>query len=335
MVTISHPAFRIMIEKFGGCDEYCNEMINAPSLVNGGPFEKFYTNPSPCPEKMVWQITGKDVSSIAKAALILSGLPGLGIDLNMGCCAPEIAKSGAGIAWMTKPVSETECLVKEVRNAIDEAGKISENVHSENPQRRKKRFSVKCRLGQDDFTDESFFSFTDMLVKNGVERITLHPRTQKEKYREKPRWIYAEKLSSRYRNENVEIILNGDISDEVSLSKAEEICPGSHGFMIGRAACRKPWIFARLKKILPENPENIPFADELAFAFIDDVVKYQPEEFWKTRIHRFFSYYADNFSFAHYFRTLVLNTKTPDEAKEKIRGYFEKVKDDRILKICK
>lgn len=327
MATISHPAFRIMIEKFGGCDEYYNEMINAPSLVNGGPFEKFYINPSPCPEKMVWQITGKDVSSIVKAALILSGLPGLGIDLNMGCCAPEIAKSGAGIAWMTKPISETEILVKEVGSAL----KSAESSCGKG----KKRFSVKCRLGQDDFTDESFFSFTDMLVKNGVERISLHPRTQKEKYREKPRWIYAERLSRRYKNENVEVILNGDISDELSLSNAEEICPGSHGFMIGRAACQKPWIFARLKKLLPENPENIPFADELAFAFIDDVVKYQPEEFWKTRIHRFFSYYACNFSFAHYFRTLVLNAKTPDEAKEKVRGYFEKVKDDRILKIYK
>lgn len=327
MATISHPAFRIMIEKFGGCDEYYNEMINAPSLVNGGPFEKFYINPSPCPEKMVWQITGKDVSSIVKAALILSGLPGLGIDLNMGCSAPEIAKSGAGIAWMTKPISETEILVKEVGNALKSAETSCGNG--------KKRFSVKCRLGQDDFTDESFFSFTDMLVKNGVERISLHPRTQKEKYREKPRWIYAERLAQRYKNENVEVILNGDISDERSLSDAEEICPGSHGFMIGRAACQKPWIFARLKKILPENPENIPFADELAFAFIDDVVKYQPEEFWKTRIHRFFSYYASNFSFAHYFRTLVLNANTPDEAKEKVRGYFEKVKDDRILKIYK
>ena len=31
MATISHPAFRILIEKFGGCDEYFTEMINAGS----------------------------------------------------------------------------------------------------------------------------------------------------------------------------------------------------------------------------------------------------------------------------------------------------------------
>ena len=42
MATISHPAFRIMVEQFGGCDEYFNEMINAGSLLTGGPFEKYY-----------------------------------------------------------------------------------------------------------------------------------------------------------------------------------------------------------------------------------------------------------------------------------------------------
>ena len=39
MATISHPAFRILIERFGGCDEYFTEMINAGSLLNFGPFE--------------------------------------------------------------------------------------------------------------------------------------------------------------------------------------------------------------------------------------------------------------------------------------------------------
>ena len=42
MATISHPAFRILIEKFGGCDEYFTEMINAGTLLTGGQFEKYY-----------------------------------------------------------------------------------------------------------------------------------------------------------------------------------------------------------------------------------------------------------------------------------------------------
>ena len=67
MATISHPASRILIERFGGCDEYFTEMINAGSLLTGGPFEKFYIDPTPVPEKVVWQLTGKDWENMAKA----------------------------------------------------------------------------------------------------------------------------------------------------------------------------------------------------------------------------------------------------------------------------
>ncbi|MCR5400623.1 MAG: tRNA-dihydrouridine synthase family protein, partial [Treponema sp.] len=237
MATISHPAFRIMIEKFGGCDEYYNEMINAPSLLNMGPFEKYYIVPAPEPEKMVWQLTGKDVSSMVRASEIVAALPGLSVDLNMGCCAPEIVRSGAGIAWMLKERSLTEELVREVSAVV------------KNPSFHKK-LSVKLRLGDDDFTDEGFFSFCDMLVKNGVERLALHPRTKKEKYRDKPRYAYVQALCDRYKNHNVQIVLNGDISDKESLEKALAVCPDCYGVMIGRAAVQKPWIFRLLSECI-------------------------------------------------------------------------------------
>ena len=345
MATISHPAFRIMIEKFGGCDEYYNEMINAPSLLNMGPFEKYYIDPSPVPEKMVWQLTGKDVSSMVRASEIVAAMPGQAVDLNMGCCAPEIVRSGAGIAWMLKDRGETEELVREVSAVVKHP---SFN----------KRFSVKLRLGDHDFTDESFFSFCDMLVKNGVERLALHPRTKKEKYRDKPRYAYVQALCERYKNQNVQIVLNGDISDRESLKKALSFCPDCYGVMIGRAAVQKPWIFSLLSDdynrrkssqngdfaaSCPENnpsdqenrfsSANIPDALSLALDYIDDVMKYQPEEFWKTRLQRFFTYYADNFSFAHYLKSSLLNASSPEDAKIRLEEYFKKLPGDLKLKI--
>ena len=41
------------------------------------------------------------------AARIVIKNGGIGVDLNMGCSAPQIYKYGAGIAWMFKPESET------------------------------------------------------------------------------------------------------------------------------------------------------------------------------------------------------------------------------------
>ena len=322
MATLSHEAFRRAIEKFGGVDEYFTEMINAPSLLNMGPFEKYYIQNGPCPEKIVWQLTGNKAESIAKAALVVASLGGLGVDLNMGCCAPQIYKTGAGISWMLKPLNETREMVRLVKNALTDYEKQS-GVHQ--------RLSVKCRLGKDDFTDEDFFSFTDMLVEEGVELITLHPRTLKEKYRMSPRYAYVQKLCDRYKNAGVEIYANGAVSDWESAKKVESLCPDAGGIMIGRAAAQKPWIFREILNA-GEGGEKITFnAEDFALDFISDVEKYQPKEFHKTRLQRFFTYYCMNFSFGHYFQTQMINASSTDDSRERVRDYFSKQESERFI----
>lgn len=319
MATLSHPAFRILIENFKGCDEYFTEMINAPSLLNGGPFEKFYIENLPVPEKIVYQLTGNKTDSMSKAAEFLAQKECLGIDLNMGCCAPEIEKTGAGISWMLKPISETENLVKSVKKSIEETNK---NL----------RLSAKIRLGNDNFTDEEFYSFCDMLVNSGIQQITLHPRTKKEKYRQKPRWIYAEKLAQRYKK--IPIIVNGDIFDFESFKKVKKICPSCAGFMIGRAAVQKPWIFSLIRKNLESENSTLQInLLQIAEEFVQNVQIYQPKEFYKTRLQRFFTYFCDNLSFAHYAKTQILNAKSPEETLLRLKEYFEKVPDDEIKNI--
>ena len=85
MDAITHQAFRNLVARFGGCDEYFNEMINASSLLAGGAWEKFYLLEGPEPEKLVWQLTDKNGEKMAQAASFLAERGGIGIDLNMGC----------------------------------------------------------------------------------------------------------------------------------------------------------------------------------------------------------------------------------------------------------
>ena len=300
-------------------DEYYNEMINAPSLLNKGQFEKYYIDPTPVPEKMVWQLTGKSADSIIKASLVVAELGGIGVDLNMGCSAPDIVNSGAGVAWMLKPRSETQWLVKGVKDVLNQYEKESGNH---------RRLSVKLRLGDADFTDESFFSFTDMLVESGVECLALHPRTRKERYRDLPRWKYAEDLALRYKGQ-IEVYVNGDIMDKKSAEKVSGLCPHCNGLMIGRMAAQKPWIFEELSSSSADDGKKQIDLLEAALDFIDWVEKYQPQEFYKTRLQRFFAYYCQNFSFAHYAQTQMLNAKDIDDSRKRIREYFEKVPGDR------
>lgn len=319
MATVSHPAFRILVEKFGGCDEYFTEMINAGTLLTGGPFEKYYIDPTPCPQKIVWQLTGTKREHMEDAARYLVELPGLGLDLNMGCSAPAIYRYGAGIGWMLKPVEETRQMVVEVGKIISEHNaKTGEN----------KRFSVKLRLGDENFTDQGFFDFCDMLVDAGVKMLTLHPRTKKEKLSRPARYEYCQKLVERYSG-SVEIILNGNVKDKATLQNALNKAPGVDGVMISRASVEKPWIFKELRGGEECSVDML----QLALDFIDDVEKYQPQEFWKTRLQRFFTYYSENFKFAHYAQTSFLNAENNDDLRNRLNEFFEKCPDERIKNV--
>ena len=352
MATLSHEAFRRAVESFGGCDEYFTEMINAPSLLNMGPFEKFYLLNGPCPEKIVWQLTGNKSAAMADAVHIVTSCGGIGVDLNMGCSAPQIANSGAGIAWMLKPREETAAMVRGVKTALENEAKDGRSL----------RLSVKLRLGDENYTDEGFFSFCDMLVEEGVQMLTLHARTKKEKYRGKPRWRYVEELAKRYGGK-IPVILNGEIKDKASYEEAVGIAPSAAGVMIARTAAQKPWIFAQLagsagagvREGEPKEADasqsgaaSAPAAAEAAttvtatspidllqtgLSFIDDVQECQPQEFWKTRLQRFFTYYCLNFSFAHWAQTQMLNAKDIDDSRARLKEYFEKCPGDRFISL--
>lgn len=321
MATISHPAFRILVEHFGGCDEYFTEMINAGSLLNFGPFEKFYIDPVPCPDKIVWQLTGSDAPRMKDAAAQLAELPGIGIDINMGCSAPDIYKTGAGIGWMLKDRAETQEMVRAVRSVVSAS----------------KRLSVKLRLGDEDFTEQEFFDFCDMLTGEGIELLTLHPRTKKEKLARPPRYKYCQQLAERYKDK-VPVYLNGNVKDKASFDFAMAACPDVAGIMISRAAVQKPWIFCQLKDSpIPLSSSGLTGGtinlEELCLSYIDLIEQYQPPEFWKTRLQRFYTYFCMNFTFSHYAQTQFINAaaRSNEDLRTAIKEFFEKCPEEKNL----
>lgn len=314
MATLSHEAFRRLVEKFGGPDEYYTEMINAPTLLQKGPFEKYYLMNGPVPQKIVWQLTSKEANSMAAAVEVLAPLGGIGIDINMGCSAPEIVHSGAGIAWMLKPQEETLSMVKGVKRAMKKAAPAF-------------RLSAKIRLGAENFSEEKFYDFCKGLCDSGVQRIVLHPRAQREKLSRPPRRFYAQRLAAILKPRGVEVIYNGNVKDAASASAALADCPDCSGLMISRAAVQKPWIFAQLRGDFCGRIDLM----QTGLDYIALLQEFQPKEFFKSRMQRFFSYYCDNFTFGHYIKMKMLNAATPQAAEETFRSYFDEQPDDRYL----
>jgi tRNA-dihydrouridine synthase len=314
MAELSHRALRELIENFGGCDQYFTEMISAGALLAGGPFEKWYIDAGPKPEKTVFQVIGSDSEQISRAAAVLDRLECAGIDINMGCSAPIIRKTGAGAAWMA---------------SIDRAGEMISRVR---PQIHR-RLSVKLRLGyKDDF--EYLVGFCRRLEAEGVELIILHPRLITEKFKRLARWDYVDRLRPEL---TIPVAGNGDIASAGDIvRRANGPCDA---IMVGRAAVRQPWIFAAAKKTEASQTLSVsqalpvsqttsvvtgytPNIEETGLCFLELLARYQPPEFHLSRAQRFFGFFCDNLKWGNYLKNQLNREKTLIGIERVWRAYF-------------
>jgi len=278
MAELSHRALRELIEDFGGCDGYFSEMISASALLAGGPLEKYYIDNGPVAEKCVFQLVGSDIEAMAGAAGVLDRLECAGIDINMGCSAPLIRKTGAGAAWMMKTPDKAGELIAKIRPQV------------------KRRLSVKLRLGYtEDF--EYLVRFCRRLEDEGVELITLHPRLVTEKFKRLARWDYVGKLRAELK---IPVAGNGDIgSAEELVKRAAGPCDA---VMVGRAAVKQPWIFAEAKRRVFYHEPHEPIRtgekgydiEGIGLRFIELLAIHQPQEFHVSRAKRFFGFFCEN-----------------------------------------
>ena len=313
MADITHLGFRRLVAQFCPPDLFYSEMIHSPSFLSGGHFEKWYAK-TYSDEALIWQLTSNETETVRETIPILLAEGGDGIDLNMGCAAPHIVATGAGFAWMKKPKGEVKSFIQNARKAIDDYSK-STNTPA-------KTLSVKMRLPSEKYSD--LHNFCELLLDCGVERITLHPRFQKEKYTRLPHYEYLEKLIEDL---CIPVFGNGDIKSFDDIQKLNEKFPKIAGWMIGREAVKRPWIFLSMngQKSMKIDALNV------VIMFIKLLKEYQPEEFHLLRAKRFFNYFCNNFSFAHYIKTKVLNVKSIDEIVPIFEEYFIELPDDRIV----
>ena len=73
--------------------------------------------------------------------------------------------------------------------------------------------------------------------------------------------------------------------------------------------------------------------EELCLSYIDLIEQYQPPEFWKTRLQRFYTYFCMNFTFSHYAQTQFINAaaRSNEELRAAIKKFFEKCPEEKNL----
>ena len=233
MADVTNPAFR-KIAQMCGADFTYTEMIHSDGFNYGDPYAEtrgFSIDDIP----YGIQIVGSNADSISKAAVGLEQMfspIATVLDINMGCPAPPILKTGCGAALMASDFgtdSHPAAIVRRVCDAVQTP------------------VSAKIRIYKD---DEKTLRLAKSIEDAGASALTVHGRTKDQMYSGKANWDVIAKIKKEL---SIPVILNGDISDEKSLQKAIELT-NCDGYMIGRAAIGNPFLFKKLRHFL-ENEE--------------------------------------------------------------------------------
>ncbi|MFP4011933.1 MAG: tRNA dihydrouridine synthase [Spirochaetaceae bacterium] len=346
MATLTHPAFRTLVHEYGGCDGYFSEMISAEAFRSGTPFEYAYRDPRPDPSRLVYQLVGRSEEPIVEAAQRLSAQPVAGVDLNMGCAAPQIAKRGAGIAWLDD-LRAAARLIERVRRAV--------------PQ--EKSVSVTFRLPSD-ADCEKLTRLARTLERAGASFLTVHPRFRKQSYSRPARWSYVSAIAEAV---SIPIYGNGDIADaETAGRRLRE--SGVAGLMIGRAAAQRPWIFAEMLWRRPATTESAASRESggppgglpgrqpntaprpeagpgmtdkgidlaaVARRFHQLLEEMQPAEFHLSRARRFYAYFLKNLPFGYRLAAQVQQIESDEAIKHRVAGYFAEHPEYRLIRLSR
>lgn len=141
------------------------------------------------------------------------------IDINMGCPVRKIVSNGDGSALMENP-----SLIKEIVEAVREGSS--------------KPVTVKIRAGV--HTGEVVAPECAVAaVQGGACAVTVHPRFRDQMYGGVADHSVTAQVADAV---SVPVIASGDIVDAESLWRVKKLSKAA-GFMVGRGALGRPWIF--------------------------------------------------------------------------------------------
>ncbi|MGP1608301.1 MAG: tRNA dihydrouridine synthase DusB [Clostridium sp.] len=231
MAGISDAGFRKVLNDIAKPGLIFTEMVNARAIYYNDSktinMLKTYENESP----IGYQLFGDDEKYVAYAAKYLSKHCDI-LDINMGCPAPKVVKSGGGSELM-KDLIKAESIIKAVVQ------------NSSVP------VTLKMRLGWDT-NNINCIELAHIAERNGIKAITIHGRTRSQFFKGEATYDIIKKVKSEV---DIPVIVNGDID---SLDKAKEVLEytKADGISIARASLGKPYLIKEIVDGLEINDKD-------------------------------------------------------------------------------
>jgi len=224
LAGITNLPFRLMVKK-SGAGLVTTEMVSAMGLAGSKKKTFKYLQTDPEERPLAVQIFGSDPEVMGRAAEIVAEAGADIVDINMGCPAKKVLKTGSGGALLRSP-ERTRQIVSAVRRAISVP------------------LTVKIRAGWN--ADEPVAVETARLIEDcGADAVTIHPRFVKQGFTGNADWTIIAEVKKHI---GIPVIGNGDVF-KPSLALDMKDQTACDGIMIGRGAIGNPWIFRQILEL--------------------------------------------------------------------------------------
>ena len=204
------------------------------------------------------QVGGSDKNELAEVAKLAEQFGYDEININLGCPSKKVQKNSFGACLMKEPDLVAECI-----NNMVNSCKIP--------------VTAKTRIGVDEIEDFEYLNnFINKIKQSGCKTVILHARkallkglTPKQNLNI-PKLNYKMVYEIKKANPELEIIINGGVSQTEEIKKHLEHCDG---VMIGRAIYQNPYFLTDIEKEI-FNTNEVPSREQIA----KQIISYLEEE---------------------------------------------------------
>lgn len=302
MAGISSLPYRRIMKSFGASLVF-SEMISANGLIRDGQKTRalLATHKSEFPLGI--QLFGDDPTVLAKAAEMVMDA-GSVLDINMGCPVKKVVRSGAGSALLQDPAR-----IGQILAAVRKVTTLP--------------LTIKIRSGWDE-QSVNFLEIGKIAEAEGVDAITLHPRTRSQGFAGQALWRQITELKSAL---NIPVFGSGDIfSAEDGLQMLKQT--GCDAIMIGRGGYGNPWLISQILKLRAGKAISYPHSKEKLRVALQHLRLHQ-EQFGDKKtileMRKHLCWYARGMTGASHFRAALQTTTKFDQVTELTELFFSQV----------
>ena len=296
MAGATTAPFRLVARECGSGLTTTEEM-DAGSILFETPHAVSAAAYYPAERPLAMQLLGKDPEALAAAAARCEALGADVVDLNMGCPVPKITGKGKGAALMRDVPAATRIL-----RAMRRAVRIP--------------LTIKIRGGWDD-SHLNAVEIAGMAEAEGVDAITVHPRTRAQQFTGKAPWTIIAEVVDAVR---IPVAGNGDARSMADVRRMMA-ATGCGSVMIGRGALGRPWVFDEAYAALPPAARRAYRARVIArhAALIQE---HCPEKYALIQLKKHLSWYTEGLGHARECRVALFQAPSADEAWETFQRYW-------------